>query len=252
MNTQNGLSNKRQDRRGRGRKSLLPLMLALILTAMAVLAGCGDGNKSGSAKAPDAATSQSKENTGDTAGDSTDNGSVGGSTDNGNAGGSADTGESAKATEATEAQETDGTQPQTDNSAASGGEGSSEVSAVFHLDLLENKGLQDYDDSKIKEIIIDPDGSSFVFWTTKSLKDLKLIGVEYNGDQFLEGKVYCSYDEFTSADVILLTHSFPESMPDLKLTFYDDKGSPQTFYISQSGQDGSPLLVTEEALLFGN
>lgn len=246
MNIKKRLSNKRQC--GRGGRYVLPLMLALILTAMTVLAGCGDGNKTGSTKAPEAATSQSQDKT-----DNTGNGSADQSLEAGNDG--AGTGASDKATEATEGPETGQTQPQTqtgDNSASPNGDGSSEVSAVFHLDLLENKGLQDYDDSKIKEIIVDPDGSSFVFWTTKTLKDLRLIGVEYNGDQFLEGKVYCSYDEFTSADVILLTHSFPESMPDLKLTFYDEVGTLQTFYISQSGQDGSPLLVTEEALLFGN
>ena len=244
MNNKKGLSNKYQS--GRGRRYVLPLMLALILTAMTVLAGCGDGNQSGSTKAPDTSAAQSQDKT-----DNTGNGSADQSSEAGNDG----TGASDKATEATEGPETEQTQPQTqtgDNSGAPKGDGSSEVSAVFHLDLLENKGLQDYEDSKINEIIVDPDGSSFVFWTTKTLKDLKLIGVEYNGDQFLEGKVYCSYDEFTSADVILLTHSFPESMPDLKLTFYDEVGTLQTFYISQSGQDGSPLLVTEEALLFGN
>lgn len=78
------------------------------------------------------------------------------------------------------------------------------------------------------------------------------MSVAYNGDQFVEGKVYASYDEFTSECAILITEMVPEGYPDLKVSFYDQNGQPQTFYISQSGQDGSPILIEEETLLFGN
>ena len=139
------------------------------------------------------------------------------------------------------------TAAQTDNTFAE-----SEISAAFHLDTLENKGLGDFDSSLVTEVIISPQGSSFVFWTTKTLTDFRLMSVAYNGDQFVEGKVYASYDEFTSECAILITEMVPEGYPDLKVSFYDQNGQPQTFYISQSGQDGSPILIEEETLLFGN
>lgn len=128
----------------------------------------------------------------------------------------------------------------------------SEISAVFHLDTLENKGLGDFDNALVTEVIISPEGSSFVFWTTKTLTDFKLIGVEYNGDQFVEGKVYASYDQFTSECAVLITEMVPEGYPDLKVSFYDHNGQSQAFFISESGQDGSPILIEEETLLFGN
>lgn len=225
------------------------MMFSVVLILAAILTGCsktdtpGGGNSGQNQTTDNAGGNSGQSQAGNAAGEDTSGGVL---TESKQTEDTAEGfGDSAGA-ESAGAQETQSSLPETPDP------GSSEISAVFHLDLLENKGLQDYDDARIKEIIVDPDGSSFVFWTTKTLTDLKLISVEYNGDQFLEGKIYCSYDEFTSADAILLTHSFPESMPDIKITFYDDKGTAQMYYISQSGQDNSPLLISEEALLFGN
>ena len=219
---------------------MLPMLLSMLLIFSVVLAGCSKSGNSGDGNNGQSQTSGNTAATKSSGSDAGTENSAGGSTESQKPADTAPgTDESAGALQT---QETAGGQPETVDP------GSSEISAVFHLDLLENKGLH----ARVKEIIVDPNGSSFVFWTTKTLTDLKLISVEYNGDQFLEGKVYCSYDEFTSEDAILLTHSFPESMPDLKITFYDETGTARMFYISQSGQDASPLLITEEALLFGN
>ena len=85
------------------------------------------------------------------------------------------------------------------------------------------------------EVIISPQGSSFVFWTTKTLTDFRLMSVAYNGDQFVEGKVYASYDEFTSECAILITEMVPEGYPDLKVSFYDQNGQPQTDVYKRQG-----------------
>ncbi len=125
-----------------------------------------------------------------------------------------------------------------------------EQSNIYHLDLLADKSLENYDSAKIKEIIMEPEGSSFVFWTEKTLTDLKLIGVDYDGDQFMEKEIFCSYDTFTSEDALLITHFFSEDMADLKLTFYDDIGQLKALYITQDGQSAAPVMVSEESLLF--
>lgn len=124
------------------------------------------------------------------------------------------------------------------------------VSGVFHLDLLADKSLESYDSAKVNEIIMEPEGSSFVFWTEQTLKDLKLIGVDYDGDQFMEREIFCSYSEFTPEDALLITHFFSEEMADLKLTFYDDQGQLQSLYITQDGQNAAPVMMSESDLLF--
>ena len=125
-----------------------------------------------------------------------------------------------------------------------------EQSNIYHLDLLADKSLENYDSSKVKEIIMEPEGSSFVFWTEKTLTDLKLIGVDYDGDQFMEKEIFCIYDTFTAEDALLITHFFSEDMADLKLVFYDDTGQLKTLYITQDGQSTAPVMVLEESLLF--
>lgn len=121
---------------------------------------------------------------------------------------------------------------------------------VFHLDLLADRSLEQYDSSNVKEIILEPEGSSFVFWTEKTLTDLKLIGVEYDGDQFIEKEIYCSYDEFSQEDALLITHFYPEDTADLKLVFFDETGQSRSLYIMQDGSSTKPLMLTEAELLF--
>lgn len=121
---------------------------------------------------------------------------------------------------------------------------------VFHLDLLADRSLEQYDSSKVKEIILEPEGGSFVFWTEKTLTDLKLIGVEYDGDQFIEKQIYCSYDEFSQDDALLITHFYPEDTADLKLVFFDETGRSWSLYIMQDGSSTKPLMLTESDILF--
>lgn len=123
--------------------------------------------------------------------------------------------------------------------------------AAWHLSLLFDKSLETYDSAKVKEIIMEPEGASFVFWTEETLTNLRLITVTYDGDQFMEDTVLCGYDSFTAEDAILLTHFFGEDLPDIKLTFTDGQGTAKSYYIRQDGQNAQPLMQTEEEILFG-
>ena len=121
---------------------------------------------------------------------------------------------------------------------------------VYHLELLTDKDMEGYDSSRVKTITIDPEGESLVFWTEKSLTDLKLIGVDYDGDQFIEKEIFCSFDTFTAEDALLIICELPEAMADLKLTFYDELGQPVALYITRDRQTLAPVMAPETAVLF--
>lgn len=116
------------------------------------------------------------------------------------------------------------------------------------LQLLSEKSLEDY--SNYEEIIINPSGTSMVFTTNKELQNVKLIGVNYNGDLFDEGLIYYDKETFTPEDAILITTVIPEGMPDLLLSYIDGSGNQKNYYISQNGTDGSLELLAESEILF--
>lgn len=128
-------------------------------------------------------------------------------------------------------------------------EGAGEILSEIQVELLSEKSVETFDN--VKEVIVDPAGTSFVFWTKEKLNNIMLIGVEYNGDQFLEGKVYCSLDSLDTGDAIVLTGMMGETFPNLKLTYTDAQGRPKTFFVLESGRDGRPFLLTEDGLLYG-
>lgn len=193
---------------------------------------------------------QEQSNTGQTqeaAGSS--EGTAGGGNTAGSSGGTA-SGESTAGSSESTADSSQGTAVLESDTKEEDNSAIAEQSNIYHLDLLADKSLENYDSAKVKEIIMEPEGSSFVFWTEKTLTDLKLIGVDYDGDQFMEKEIFCSYDTFTSEDALLITHFFSEDMADLKLTFYDDIGQLKALYITQDGQSTAPVMVSEESLLF--
>ena len=218
------------------RLSALSMALILVL-AMALASGCGDG--SGTSAGQTAASGSDSQAAGEqqsAAVDTSGSAEVGGNTD---AGGDTDS-----------EMVTDSDSLETQQQSGDAGSASNDEDSIYHLSLLADKSLESYDSARVKEIIIDPEGSSFVFWTERTLTDLKLIGVDYDGDQFMEKQIFCSYDEFTDGDALLITHFFSEEIADLKLTFYDDQGQAQALYITQDGQNAAPVMVPEAHLLF--
>lgn len=116
------------------------------------------------------------------------------------------------------------------------------------LQLLSDKSLEEY--SNYEEIIIDPSGTSMVFTTSETLKNVRLMGVSYNGELFDEGLIYYDKESFTPEDAILITTVIPEGMPDLLLSYTDGNGNQKNYYISQSGVDGTLELLEEDEILF--
>ena len=89
------------------------------------------------------------------------------------------------------------------------------------------------------------DGTMIYLVAEGSVKDLRIASVDYfdyNGT-FNENAVRWSCSRLKDAAVQLLT-VIPDGMPNLKIS-WRDAGGEQIRYLSQSGEDGSLLLVDE-------
>lgn|GEM_PF-638395 len=113
------------------------------------------------------------------------------------------------------------------------------------LQLLSEKSLEDYSD--YEEIIIDASGTSMVFTSTGTLKNVRLIGVNYNDGVFEEGLIYYTKETFTSEDAILITATIPEGTPNLLISYVDGDGNQHNYHIYRSGVDGSLILSPAES-----
>ena len=95
-----------------------------------------------------------------------------------------------------------------------------------------------------KEIIdmvkLDEAGQAIYLVAEGSARNVRLTAVDYTDAFYETGCLwYCS--EMNDCAVQLLTN-IPEGMPDLKLSYVDSNGEHE-LYLSQSGEDGSFILV---------
>ncbi len=108
---------------------------------------------------------------------------------------------------------------------------------------LPEEGVEDGSTEIVDMVKVFEDGTTVYLLADGSVKDLRIASVDYfdYDGSFNESAVHWSCSGLTDAAVQLVT-VIPDGMPNLKISWRDTQGE-QTRYLSQSGEDGSLLLV---------
>lgn len=108
--------------------------------------------------------------------------------------------------------------------------------------------MSEYDASgyKVLKLDLDSDGRSFAITTDKTIYDVSLCSVTYDGDseEFTVNRVLYKCSRLTRSELLEITADIHEEMPALQLTYKLVDGCTITNYISENEKDGS-LLVSE-------
>ena len=108
------------------------------------------------------------------------------------------------------------------------------------------KAFEDIEDGTMEisdKIVVDEDGRQLCIIAEGSIYDVKLSQVEYS-DKFYETQRIWYCNELTDCAVQVVT-MIPEGMPDLMVSYRSADGTINNMLISESGLDGSIVLVAE-------
>ena len=93
------------------------------------------------------------------------------------------------------------------------------------------------------DVSLDAGAEPFLLWADGAVERVSLSRVAYQSDgTFTQTESLWSVDRLESGDGLLVTAVIPEGAPDLQLT-WTGAGGTQTRLISESGKDGSLLLI---------
>ncbi len=89
---------------------------------------------------------------------------------------------------------------------------------------------------------VDDFSPDIVFYADWDVTDLKVITLEFNGEQLLEKTVVGEIQSLTAGDGFSINTYLPETIPDLMISFTDKNGVNQNLLISENRKDGIPAL----------
>ena len=117
-----------------------------------------------------------------------------------------------------------------------GAEDTASVSIASEYDTL---GYEVY------KLNLNSQGRTFAITTDKTIYDVTISSVTYDSsnEEFLINRVMYKCSRLSSKELLEITAVIPELIPDLQLTYKLMDGSTITNYITESGKDGSLLLV---------
>ena len=112
------------------------------------------------------------------------------------------------------------------------------------------RGIDDADGTSIAlvdKVTKDPDGAEFRVFCKGTVYDVSIDSVVYISDHVgfyqTDTHWYCSYLSNAGVQVQTL---IPDGMPDLMIRYLDAEGNVHSYLITQSGEDGSVILLEEE------
>lgn len=100
-------------------------------------------------------------------------------------------------------------------------------------------------------VTVDQDAPAFYLYTDTEVTDLTLERLTWDDSTFVVTLVTPVYqlDMMVPEDALCIRAWFPEMLPDLRLRAVSYAGDEGCWYITESGEDGSLILVPEEELL---
>jgi len=111
-----------------------------------------------------------------------------------------------------------------------------EANGTVSIALAQDVDLENY--TQFAEAILDSDGERFVLYSDDLVTDVRLL----YGDRF---DTVFACNTLCAGDAIMVQAMIPDTIPNMRLS-YVSGGTTHTFDITQSGMDGSMLLLETE------
>ena len=94
-------------------------------------------------------------------------------------------------------------------------------------------------------VTLDNGGEEIVVFTNSALYQVELETGYWNifDNKYYVDQVLFAANRMTSQDLLQIQTYIPDTMPNLRLTAKSGEAESKTLYISQSGEDGSILLL---------
>lgn len=95
------------------------------------------------------------------------------------------------------------------------------------------------------ELYLDKEGGSYLLHSTGLIYDVVIESGFWNTDStvFTPERTVFAANSLVSSDAVMIQTDIPDSLPNLRITYSAAEGTV-TVYLSASGEDGSPLLLT--------
>ncbi len=116
------------------------------------------------------------------------------------------------------------------------------MAGTLQADFLENTGTESF--TQIAEVILDPEGEQFLLHVDGGIQEVRIAFGSWDetATVFTADATVFATPVLTSADAIMLQATIPDTMPNLRIT-YISGDTTNVVYLSQSGQDGSVILL---------
>ena len=116
--------------------------------------------------------------------------------------------------------------------------------ACFRLDFFQGgaAGMQFID------IVLDEDAESIVLMPLEAVTDFALESVDWEDFEDYTATPVLLADTLSPGQNLRIYCYIPDMLPDLRFRYTDPEGNDQCWYISQSGRDGSLILIAEDEL----
>lgn len=117
-------------------------------------------------------------------------------------------------------------------------ESSGNISAI----LFSDADISSY--TQFHEVILESEGERILLHTDAAVSNIQIAAGSWtiDADEFIPEVTVFAANTLNSQEVIMLQTYIPDTLPNLQLT-YTSGGTQVTVYISQSGKDGSILLL---------
>ncbi len=121
-----------------------------------------------------------------------------------------------------------------------------------NLSVAYMKDLPDGATTILDRVVIDPNGEELCLTVSGTVYDLTVVSVGYISDDvgFYETAQHWSCSYLHDASLQLVT-VLPEGMPDVMVRYTDADGTVHSLVVTQSGEDGSLILVDDDIQAIG-
>ena len=115
--------------------------------------------------------------------------------------------------------------------------------ASFRLDFFQGGAAG----MRFIPVRVDPDAEPMVLMPLEEVTDFALESLDWEEWEYTATPL-CVADILSPGTNLLIYSYIPDTLPNLSIRYVDSDGQPQRWFISQSGRDGSLLLIAEDDL----
>jgi len=114
---------------------------------------------------------------------------------------------------------------------------------MFSINAARGSQIDPSEFAQVFPVTIDAEGEEISLFSGTTLYDVRLTLGSWVNEQFLDTYTVFAANHLTSEDLLLVHAYIPDTQPNLKIAIRTSEEDHRTYYISQSGEDGSILLL---------